>query len=143
MARTIAPIWRTACTLVCFACQNLVQDLYCRARCEFSALCDGGPPEVFEDVAELMAHFQGDVVVDGVHAGHGVAAAVHLDDLVQVGGVEPGGVGVAVVVWLELADQVWPGGVGKVSCPGLLVALADREAGPGLGGDVDGAADAG
>jgi hypothetical protein len=61
-------------------------------------------PELFEDIAELLAHFRGDVVVDGVHAGHGVAAAVHLEDLVEVGRIEPGGMGVPVVVGLELAD---------------------------------------
>jgi len=44
-------------------------------------------PEVLEDVAELLPHLVGNVGVDGVHAGHGVAAAVHLEHLVQVRGI--------------------------------------------------------
>ena len=66
--------------------QDLVEKWYCRSDRHPSAPGDGVLPELFEGVAEALAHFEGDVGVDGVHAGHGVAAAVHLDDLVQVGG---------------------------------------------------------
>ena len=66
--------------------QDLIQEWDCGPGRQFQALDDRVLPELFEGVAEALAHFEGDVGVDGVHAGHGVAAAVHLDDLVQVGG---------------------------------------------------------
>jgi hypothetical protein len=31
--------------------------------------------------SEVLTHLGGDVKIDGIQAGHGVAAAVHLDDL--------------------------------------------------------------
>jgi hypothetical protein len=46
---------------------------------------------------------------------HGVASTVPLDDLSEVSAVEPGGVGVPVVVGLELACQVGPDSFGQVS----------------------------
>src|ERR1700677_3455693 len=99
-------------------------------------------PESFEVVAELVAHVVGDVNVDRVHALHGMAAAVHLGDFGNAGVVEPGGVGVPVVVRLEVAEQVGPGAVGDVGGLDFLVALADGDAGPRFGLDVDGPAGA-
>src|SRR5580658_4258081 len=90
----------------------------------------------------MFAHSDGDVVVDCVHAGHCVASAVHLENLRNVGGVEPSGVGVTVVVGMELAGVVRPGGLGEVGGSDFLVSFDDRNAGPGFGEDVDGPAGA-
>jgi len=54
-----------------------------------SALADcadgqGFVPEGLQDIAELLAHRVGDVVVHG-HAGQGVATAVHLAHLRDLG----------------------------------------------------------
>jgi hypothetical protein len=80
--------------------------------------------------------------VDPVHSLHRVAATVHLDHLAETCVVKPGGVRVPVVVRLEFADQVRPGPGGHVGGLLLPVAAADRDSGPGFGGDVHGLADA-
>ena len=54
------------------------------------------------------------------------AAAVHLEHLVHVWVVQPRGMRVSAVMWLELASQVWPGCVGQICRLVLAVALADR-----------------
>jgi hypothetical protein len=41
-------------------------------------------PELLEDVAQSATHVTRGVHVDGVHAAHGMAAAVHLEHLVHV-----------------------------------------------------------
>jgi hypothetical protein len=46
----------------------------------------------------------------------------------------------AVIIRFELADQVWPGGVGEVRGLVPAVAAADGDAGPRLRRDVDGSA---
>ena len=84
-----------------------------------------------------MAHGVGDVDVGGVHPAQGVAAPVHLEHFGHVGFVEPGGMRVAVIARLDMAGQVGPGAVGEVGGLLLTVALADRDAGPRLGLDVD------
>jgi hypothetical protein len=65
--------------------QDGVQERNVRAVAECVALIEGLVPEGFEDGAELLAHLGGDVGIDPVHARHGVAAAVHLDDLAEAG----------------------------------------------------------
>jgi hypothetical protein len=51
---------------------------------------EGSAPEFFEGVAEALAHLGRDVHVDAVHALHGVAVAVHLDNFADACVVEPG-----------------------------------------------------
>ena len=48
----------------------------------------------------------------------------------------------AVVVRVESAGEVGPGAFGEVGSADFPVAFGDRDAGPGVGDDVDGAADA-
>ena len=102
----------------------------------------GVQPELLQQVAHVLAHLGGHVDVEAVHAGQGVAAAVHLNGLAERAGLEPGGMGVPVVMTAEPARQAGPGAIGQVSRSVLAVAVTDGDARPGLGGDVDGAAGA-
>jgi DNA primase catalytic core, N-terminal domain len=90
----------------------------------------------------VLPHVVCHVDVDGVHARHGVASAVHLEHLLHVGVLQDRRVRVPVVVRLDVAGEVGPGSVGQVRGLVLPVPLANRDARPGLGLYVDGSAGA-
>jgi hypothetical protein len=77
-------------------------------------------PDVLERGAEAVAHLIGDVGADAVHAGHRVAATIHLDHPAQADVFDPGRVRTPVGMRPEFAGQVRPGAVGQA---GYLRAL--------------------
>jgi hypothetical protein len=53
-------------------------------------------PVLLKRVTHVLAYLVGHVYAEAVHSGQGMATAIHVGDLAQLAGLQPGDVGVPV-----------------------------------------------